>query len=217
MSSRTKFVSMDKIGRDPELGSVLLRLMMVANDCAIASETAEMWKSEDTELRRKKREEAFKYFVELQIAHIYEGLKIVREIQASGRLKRFVEECDGPTRREFDILVMFLADPKYEKIVGRVRNNLAFHYDAKLTERALMKHVEKYIGSTGAISMGSKPFDWMFEPGAFINERVAVRDIFGVPEGANITEETDKLMVELQGILNTFMQFAGHFVWKHTS
>ena len=26
-----------------------------------------------------------------------------------------------------------------------------------------------------------------------------------------------KLMVELRGILNTFMQFAGHFVWKHTS
>lgn len=217
MSSRTKSVSMDKIGRNPAFGSILLRLMMVVNDCAIASETAEMWKSEDSELRRKKREEAFKYFVELQIAHIYEGLKIIREIQVSERLKRFVEECDGPTKREFDMLVMFLADPKYDKIVGRVRNNLAFHYDAKLTERALTKHVEKYIGSTGAISMGSKPFDWMFEPGAFINERVAVRDIFGVPEGANITEETDKLMVELQGILNTFMQFAGHFIWKHTS
>lgn len=208
---------MDKMGRDPEFGSVLLRLMMVVNDCAIAGETAEMWKSEDSELRRKKREEAFKYFVELQIAHIYEGLKIIREIQASKRLKRFVHECDGPTKREFNTLVAFLGDPKYEKIVGRVRNNLAFHYDAKLTERALMQYLAKHVGGTGAISMGNKPFDWMFEPGAFINERVAVRDVFGVPEGASVTEETDKLMVELQGVLNTFMQFAGHFVWKHTS
>jgi hypothetical protein len=73
------------------------------------------------------------------------------------------------------------------------------------------------MGATGAISMGSKPFDWMFEPGAFINEQVAVRDIFGVPDGANIIEETDKLMVELQGVLNIYMQFAGNFVWKYTS
>lgn len=80
MSSRTKYVSMDKIGRDLEFGSVLLRLMMVINDCAIAGETMEMWKSEDSEARRKKREEAFKYFVELQISHIYEGLKIIGEI-----------------------------------------------------------------------------------------------------------------------------------------
>ncbi|WP_439609906.1 hypothetical protein [Reyranella sp.] len=210
-------MSMGKMGRDPEFGSVLLRLMMVVNDCAIAGETAEMWKSEDSELRRKKREEAFRYFVELQIAHIYEGLKIIREIQASKRLKRFVQECDGPTQREFDTLVAFLVDPKYEKIVGRVRNNLAFHYDAKLTERALTQYCEKYAEGIGAISMGSKPFDWMFEPGAFINERVAVRDVFDVPEGADITEKTDKLMIELQGILNTFMQFAGHFVWKHTA
>lgn len=98
-----------------------------------------------------------------------------------------------------------------------MRNNLAFHYDAKLTERALIKHLEKHAGGVGAISMGSMPFDWMFEPGALINKRVAVRDIFGVPDGADITEETDELMVELQGILNTFMRFAGHFVWKHTT
>jgi len=217
LSSRTKFVSMDKIGRDPEFGSVLLRLMMVVNDCAIAGETAEMWKSEDSELRRKKREEAFKYFVELQIAHIYEGLKIIREIAGGPRLMVFVDQCDRRTREEFAQLVAFLEDPKYEKIVGRVRNNLAFHYDAKLVERSLVKLVQTYMGTTGAISMGSKPFDWMFEPGAFVNERVAVRDIFGVPDGANIIEETDKLMVELQAVLNIYMQFAGNFVWKHTS
>ncbi len=130
--------------------------MMVMNDCAIAGETAEMWKSEDSELRRKKREEAFKYFVELQIAHIYEGLKIIREIVQNPRLKLFVDQCDKPTRAEFDKLVAFLRAPKYERIVGRVRNNLAFHYDSKLVERALTKHVEKYLGSTGAISNGQQ-------------------------------------------------------------
>jgi hypothetical protein len=35
--SRTKVVSMDKLGLDPEFAFVLLRLMMVMNDCAAAN------------------------------------------------------------------------------------------------------------------------------------------------------------------------------------
>jgi len=209
-------VQMDKLGRDPEFGSVLLRLMMVVNDCAIAAETAQMWKSEDSELRKKKREEAFRYFAELTIAHVYEGGKIIREIESNSRLKAFVDQSDRHTRQEFDKLVAFIDGPIYEQIAGRVRNNLAFHYDKKLTERELTKFVEKHRESTGLISMGGKPFDWFFEPGAFISERVAVRRIFRVPEGADVIKETDKQLLVLQEISNTYMTFAGNFVWKHT-
>ena len=176
----------------------------------------EMWKSEDSESRRKKREEAFKYLVELQIAHIYEGLKIIGELADEPRFRMFVDECDRPTREEFDKLLTFFRSSRYERLAGRVRNNLAFHYDPKLTERALKAHIEKHSETVGSISMGHRPFDWLFEPGALINERVAVRDVFSVPEGANIIEETDKLMLELQEILNKFMQFSGNFIWKHT-
>jgi hypothetical protein len=191
--------------------------MMVINDNAIADETARMWQADSSERRKVRRQEAFKYMVELQIAHIYEGMQIIREIEKNSRLKAYVDECDRPTRSEFAQLVAYLTDPKYEGIMGRMRNNLAFHYGAKLTKRALTRHVEKMPGTIGAISMGSTSSDWMFEPGALVNELVAVRDIFAVPDNANINEMTDSEMLEVQKVAETFMRFAGHFIWKHTS
>jgi len=217
MSSRTKIIAIDKLARDPDLGSVLVRLMMVINDNAIGDETARMWQADTSEKRKGRRQEAFKYMVELQIGHIYEGMQIIREIDQSSKLKAYVDECDRPTRNEFDQLVAYLTDAKYERIMGRMRNNLAFHYSAKLTKRALLRHVERMPGTIGAISMGSTSSDWMFEPGALVNELVAVRDIFAVPDNANINEATDREMMEVQKVAETFMRFAGHFIWKHAS
>lgn len=215
--STTKIVSIDRLARDPKLGSVLVRLMMVLNDCAIADETASIWRANKSERRAVRRQEAFKYFVELQIAHIYEGLKIIKEIKNDPQLSRYVEECDAPTRREFDWLVAFLSDPKFNKTMGRLRHNIIFHYDAGAAEKALLSHIDKYAESYGAISMGRASSEWMFEPGALISEVIAVRHVFGVPYGADVTEASDKVMVELQEVLENYMRFAGHFVWKHTS
>lgn len=217
MSSRTKIISIDKLARDPVLGSVLVRLMMVINDNSICDESVRMWKGILDESRRVRVQEAFKYFVELQIAHIYEGLQIIREINLDAKLKRYVDLCDRPTRGEFAQLVDYLVNPKYEAIMGRMRNNLAFHYSAKLTRRALEKHVRKTSGSLGAISMGSTSADWLFEPGALVNELVAVREVFAVPDGADITGTTDQEMMEVQRMAEAFMRFAGHFIWKHTT
>jgi hypothetical protein len=44
MASRTKVVHLDKLDRDPEFASVLLRLMMVVNDFAMANDILTMWR-----------------------------------------------------------------------------------------------------------------------------------------------------------------------------
>lgn len=189
--------------------------MMVINDNAICDESVRMWKAITTESHRVRVQEAFKYFVELQIAHVYEGLQIIREIDLDPKLKQYVDQCDRATREEFAELVEYLTHPKYEGIMGRMRHNLAFHYSGKLTKRALIRHVDKNPGTLGAISMGSTSADWLFEPGALVSELVAVRDIFAIPEHASIVEAADQEMIEAQKIMEVFMRFSGHFVWKH--
>ncbi len=216
MSSRTKTVSMDRLAQTPSRGSVLLRLMMVVNDFVIANDTLNMWRQKSGEENKTKRQEAFKYLVESQIAHIYEGMLIVKEIEESPSLMRLVEQCDTPTRDEFKRLADYRRSPHYEKVMGRVRNNLAFHYDAKLVQRQLTALVKKHPGTVCLQSMGGRSEDWLFEAGALVGERVAVREVFEVPDDMDATQGADLVLARLQNISTWFMQFAGHFVWKHT-
>jgi hypothetical protein len=216
MSSRTKAVSMDRLALTPDRGSVLLRLMMVVNDFVIANDTLNMWKQQSEEENKTKRQEAFKYLVESQIGHIYEGMLIIKEIEENPSLIRLVEQCDTPTRDEFKRLADYRKSHEYEKIMGRVRNNLAFHYDAKLVQRQLIALVNKHPGTVCSQSMGSRSEDWLFEAGAMVNERVAVREVFEVPDDMDATEGANLALEKLQSISTWFMQFAGHFVWKYT-
>lgn len=209
-------VSLQKLNRDPVLASALLRLMMAINDSALADESLTMWQAVTDEKRKVRRQEAIKYFVELQIAHLYEGMKVLREISRSQALKRYIDQSDKPTRDEFARLVKFAEGNRYEELIGRVRNNLAFHYDGRLSARVLKEQVELTPDATLWISMGNSSSDWLFEPGALISEQIAVKEVFKVPVHADVTEATDKIMIEVQAIQREFVRFAGHFIWQHT-
>jgi hypothetical protein len=99
----------------------------------------------------------------------------------------------------------------------RIRNNLAFHYDATMAEKQLIELVAEHPGTNGAITMGSDALDWFFAPGDMVRERVGVREVFKVPRGANVREETDKILDELHEISDVFGRFAGNFIWQMTS
>jgi hypothetical protein len=218
MSSRTKVIQLDKLARNPVLGSILLRLMMVLNDFAIANDTLGMWRTVKTEKRKHRRNEATRYLIELQVSHIYEGmLEIIHEMQTTPALKALVDRCDAPTKAEFAALVVYRKSTEFQSIMGRIRNNLAFHYDGKLVQRALADISAQHPGTVGAISMGHEPLDWHFEPGALVNERIAIREVFKIPQGAHVQTEADKLLDDLHAVSDVFGRFAGNFIWHHTS
>jgi hypothetical protein len=64
--------------------------------------------------------------------------------------------------------------------------------------------------------MGHDALDWYFEPGAMVADRAGVRDIFDIPEDANVQEEADKALMRLNEIAQKFGGFAGNFIWRHT-
>ncbi len=217
IKSRTKLVSMDKIARDAEVGSMLIRLMMVMNDCAIAEETATMWRERDDERIRIKQQEAFKYFVELQIGHLHEGLALIREIAKKSKLRELVDECPASARQQFERLRQYEPSVALGHVVMKIRNKLAFHYDPTMILTELLAHVRERPRTAALVSIGSTSAEVLFEPGAVINERVATQQVFGLPPGADIDAESNNLMLELEKVMEDFMNFAGTFVWQHTS
>jgi hypothetical protein len=166
---------------------------------------------------RKHRERGAKiYFIRLQISHIYEAMKIIEEIRDSPALMKAVDRSDHFTKKGFTALLAFAGSPEFEKVMGRIRNNLTFHYDPKTIERALASLVAKHHDASGLMSLGDEPHNWFFEPGDMVGDRAAVREIFKVPEGADVVAETDKIVMRLHGIIQMFGGFAGSLIWQNS-
>jgi hypothetical protein len=69
---------------------------------------------------------------------------------------------------------------------SRIRNNASFHYDAKLTARALKEIDKKFPDHVSSDSLGHDPLDLYYELGDFALDRIVVRHIFEVPEDADL-------------------------------
>ncbi len=100
--------------------------------------------------------------------------------------------------------------------VGMVRHKLAFHYDDGLVRKALANITRLYPDTVETMTMGHAPVDWYFGPGALVNERIAIRDVFNVPEGGDVNKRVNALWDELFGVASAFTRFAGHFAWQTT-
>lgn len=214
--STHKYARLDAIASKGALGSVLIRLMMVINDMSLAMDAFRRW-TEDAKTEREHRARGAKiYFIRLQMSHIYEAMKIVKEIRDSPDLMKAVDRSDSFTRKGFAALLAFAASPEFEKVMGRIRSNLTFHYDPKTIERALASLVAKHPDASGSMSLGDDPHNWFFEPGDMVGDRAAVREIFKVPEGADVGAETDKIVMQLHEIMQMFGGFAGSLIWQNS-
>ena len=156
------------------------------------------------------------YFIRLQIAHIFEALDIIESIRASQQLTEAVHACDSRTRQSFDKVAAFVGTADYKRML-RIRNNVTFHYDPGVIDKALPTAAAKHPDSPLSMSMGQGSIDWHFEPADRLIDRIVVRDIFGVEEGANVREEVDKIVVRLQEIGGQLVEFAGYFIWHQQS
>jgi hypothetical protein len=83
------------------------------------------------------------YFVRIELSHLFEGLKVVEEIRKSPELMALLSHCDAKTQDAFHSLERVLPRgkkrKKLEKLIGKLRHNLAFHYDesGRLIKKAI--------------------------------------------------------------------------------
>jgi hypothetical protein len=141
-------------------------------------------------------------------------MRIIKEIEDDPHLLRAVQACDGATRQEFADLVAYRKTKEFEAVMGLIRHKLAFHFDDKLVRNAIRAVADRYPGHVETITMGRESIDWYFGPGALINERIAVRFVFKIPEDSDVHEAANAIWDRLFVIASMFTRFAGHFAWQ---
>ena len=100
---------------------------------------------------------------------------------------------------------------------GEFARNLEFHYDesGKLIAKALKDRVAKHCTSPSSVTRGSTAHLWHFELADEILDRIVVREIWKIPEPADLRTEADKTAMWIYDILLAFIDFCGEFIWKY--
>jgi hypothetical protein len=211
MPSTTRIVRTARLGADLELASAVVRLMMAMNDIGVANDALQEWNQTESRKKKARKNGGKLYFGRMQMAHIYEALLIIEEIKETASLMRAVERCDARTRRSFETVAAFLKTDDFGRLL-RLRNNAAFHYDRKLTMRALRQIIEKYPNDTSSVSLGSHTLDWYFELGDKVLDRLVVRQVFNVPEDEEMRAAINAVLDRLHAMAFAFADFAGYFI-----
>jgi len=214
MSSRTWSAKTTVVTADKKLASVIVRLMMAMNDIALANEGLSEWTG-TTDPRKVYRQNGGRlYYGRMLMAHIYEALSIIEDIQQDTKLRAAVQQCEAKTRSSFDAVAAFLGTDDYEMLL-RIRNNASFHYDGKLAVRALEQIDKSFANHRFTYSLGNDPLDWYFELGDLVNDRIVVRGIFKAPNDADVRAAIDPILLRLHRMAAAFSDFAGYFVRHH--
>lgn len=132
--------------------ATVIKLMMACNDLSVVNQALGEWKDRSARSDKTIRPGGGMYFIRAEIAHLYEALTIIGQIRDDTSLMAVVESCDQQTRDSFGKLLPYLSGgtshDEFQQLIGLVRHNLTFHYDAsgKLTQRAVADRAARADG-----------------------------------------------------------------------
>ena len=156
------------------------------------------------------------YFLRLMISHIYEALRIINKMNADPELANTVGQCDQKTRELFKKVVAIVGADVNQKM-GKVRNDITFHYIYNKIDTALAALARKFPDDPRPMSIGEHAIDWYFDPADRIIDNAVLREIFEVPEDAELSAEIGKIIERLQSIGDDLAMFAGQFIFHHAA
>jgi hypothetical protein len=211
ISSRTFSVRSEKLLRDEKLGAVILRLMMAVNDIGITSRSLYGWQHTTDRKKKARWRGGVLYFGRVQSAHLFEALSIVKEIKEDNDLMAAVERADCKTQESFATVAKFIGSKDYG-MMAKLRNVVGFRYEPKLSVRRLRKIVDKSPRHSMTYSLGSATLDWYFELGDLIADEIVIRDVFQIPDSADLEQAATEVLNRLRVIALAFMDFAGYFI-----
>ena len=221
MATSTTYTTFERlVGRGDE-AVIVVKLMMAFNDLALSNEGLSIFKERHAAKPNSKDRGAAMYFIRLQASHLHEAMKILDAIAAHERLRNVVAQCSEATRNAFDRLVALRTDDtqkqKFEQYVGRLRHNLTFHYDESgdLIKRAMEGRAKKPEGNPTSITRGTEPYSWRFTIADNVVDTVVCRQIWNIPEGADLRAEADVAADYGHEIFAAFADFAAEFVTKY--
>lgn len=147
--------------------------------------------------------------------------KIIDQIRKDPVLLSLVRQTDAKTQQSFANLEQFLPGGarrgQIEKLMGRVRSNLTFHYEesGKLIAKAISDRAARSEARVSSVTRASTAYLWHFKVADDVVDSVVVRQMWGIPRSADLRTEVDKIVDDLHQIFLWFFEFSGEFIWKY--
>ncbi|MCZ7658892.1 MAG: hypothetical protein M5U07_14070 [Xanthobacteraceae bacterium] len=211
MSSRTWIVRSDRL-KDPQVASVVLRLMMAINDSSLANNALHEWSQSEERTKKNRMFGGKIYFARVQLGHVYEALLVIEEMLRSDKLTGLVGATDSGTQAAFKKLEAFVGSDDYHLLL-RLRNNLSFHYDRKLAIRALERILIVRPDDISPMSVGSEVLHWHFLLADKVSNSIFARDVLRLAEEeTNVTAEADKIIHRMFDVHEVLGEFAIGFI-----
>lgn len=199
----------------------IMRLMMAFNDIVLANQCMSMIKREKSPIAQEYKEGAGMYFVRLQFSHLNEAMKIMKKIRDTQFLLSIVKQCSDRGKENFEKLKGYLKGEQnyaeFENKVGKIRHNLTFHYgeSTKLYNRALKRRSERQDGKISKITWSPDIENMRFNIADDIHDTIVCRQIWQIPEGANIREEANKFADFGHEVCVCFLEFAYEIICRY--
>jgi len=135
---------------------------------------------------------------------MFEAFDIIeKEIETDEKLEGAIETCDALTMKSYRALLDFMKTDDF-KLLTRIRENISFHYGAKVVTNSLKrildrqtKRTEKrWVNKQLSLTLGEDALDWSFD--GWIENDIVVYGIFKLPDDDDPTEvqaKTDEIIV----------------------
>ncbi len=211
--TRTFTVDLRKIERTGATGVLAIRLMRAANDLAVANAGYRRYSEPGPGLEEHIRPGARRYFVRLQCGHLSEAIRLVEEVRRDANLGALIPAISVRAQTALSKLVECLPGEgraeDFSKYVKRIRNKVAFHYDAPAIERALAERAADAAMRFSVVTLGTHIDLWRFTVADDIEASVVVRQLWEVRRDADLAAEDDRISMFASGLCERFIEFAG--------
>lgn len=173
---------------------------MATDDMAVANFCMRNALPECTFFPREMRRGAWLYFLRLQFGHLYEGVQAVRAIETTNWLNGYISRLATEAQDAYAMLLRCTCkgtpeSQEFERVVGRVRHNTAFHYadakSCKLIEKSTKVLATKLGDRKAKLTRGMEMSRWRFDIADDILLNALWHEIWNLP--TDITEAELKL------------------------
>lgn len=218
-------IDLNKLIGNKKIAVTIIRLMMACNDLTLINTCLAQYQDSTTSKNKYINDGACMYFVRLQIGHLHEGLKVIKEIYDNQRLRNFVKTCSSDAKIAFKDLCKYVPKGKkrnkFEKYFGKIRHNLIFHYDesGSWIIRALRERIAIKKQKSAPITFGDVQ-ETRYNLADWILDTIVCRNIFGIPytvvDLQKNRKELDKILMFGSEIVKSFIGFGGEFIHNYT-
>ena len=213
------FLDVSRLARQGGDAATVVRLMMACNDLVLANAIFGTYDRDGSESREYIRRGAGLYLIRLQIAHLYESLKVVADIASSASLSGFVMRCPAAILESFQALLKYTSRgekrKEFERRYGKIRNTAAFHYDPTLTLRALKHRSARHPNVADKITTSDDIARIRFQVADNIVDTLVCRQVLEIPVDADAMEDANRFMESAFEVFRTLIGFAIPFIERY--